>query len=35
MHLRAVVVPTAVYAATEDWGAGGDHPLTDRIGRAT
>lgn len=32
-YLRAVVVPTAVFAATEDWGAGGD-PLTERIGRA-
>ncbi|MFJ4851054.1 MULTISPECIES: FMN reductase [unclassified Streptomyces] len=36
-YLRAVVVPTAVYAASEDWGGSGD-PLTDtlptRIGRA-
>ncbi|MDN5914130.1 MAG: FMN reductase [Pseudonocardia sp.] len=34
--LRAVVVPTAVFAATEDWGAAGvgDHPLTERVGRA-
>ncbi|MFC4118156.1 FMN reductase [Nonomuraea zeae] len=36
-YLRAVVVPTAVYAAAEDWGGGGD-PFTDglgeRIGRA-
>ena len=36
-YLRAVVVPTAVYAASEDWGGGGD-PFTDglgeRIGRA-
>lgn len=23
-YLRAVVVPTAVYAASEDWGTGGD-----------
>jgi FMN reductase len=23
-HLRAVVVPTAVYAASEDWGSGGE-----------
>src|SRR5882724_4803561 len=27
-YLRAVVVPTAVYAASEDWGGDGD-PLTD------
>ena len=31
-YLRAVVVPTAVFAASEDW-AGGD-PLAARIGRA-
>jgi FMN reductase len=33
-YLRSVVVPTAVYAATEDWG--GDHAraLSDRIERA-
>lgn len=30
-HLRAVVVPTGVYAASEDWGAEG---LDGRIGRA-
>ncbi|MFF6807644.1 CE1759 family FMN reductase [Streptomyces sp. NPDC012616] len=30
-HLRAVVVPTAVYAASEDWGAQG---LPERIDRA-
>ncbi|MCX4235951.1 CE1759 family FMN reductase [Streptomyces ortus] len=30
-YLRAVVVPTAVYAASEDWGAEG---LAQRIGRA-
>ncbi|MFJ8112931.1 FMN reductase [Streptomyces sp. NPDC096132] len=30
-HLRAVVVPTAVYAASEDWGAEG---LPERIERA-
>jgi FMN reductase len=30
-HLRAVVVPTAVYAASEDWGAPG---LPERIERA-
>ncbi|MEV5388181.1 CE1759 family FMN reductase [Streptomyces sp. NPDC052721] len=36
-YLRAVVVPTAVFAATEDWGPGrGDtqDPLVRRIGRA-
>ncbi|MQA94691.1 MAG: NADPH-dependent FMN reductase [Streptosporangiales bacterium] len=41
-YLRSVVVPTAVYAASEDWGAGGDPAggltgltgLTGRIGRA-
>ncbi|MFH8382408.1 FMN reductase [Kitasatospora sp. NPDC018058] len=36
-HLRAVVLPTAVYAATDDWGTAGD-ALTDglpgRIDRA-
>jgi FMN reductase len=36
-HLRALVVPTAVYAASEDWGGTGD-ALTDilptRIERA-
>ncbi|MEU4117341.1 FMN reductase [Kitasatospora sp. NPDC028055] len=36
-YLRAVVLPTAVYAATDDWGTAGD-PLTDglpgRIDRA-
>lgn len=30
-YLRAVVVPTAVYAASEDWGAEG---LPERIERA-
>ncbi|MGW6015161.1 FMN reductase [Streptomyces sp. NPDC055210] len=30
-YLRAVVVPTGVYAASEDWGAEG---LAERIGRA-
>ncbi|MFJ5776443.1 FMN reductase [Streptomyces sp. NPDC093094] len=30
-HLRAVVVPTGVYAASEDWGAEG---LQDRVERA-
>jgi FMN reductase len=35
-YLRAVTVPTAVFAAPEDWaGAGGvDRALADRIGRA-
>lgn len=33
-YLRSVVVPTAVYAASEDWGAGGDDPLAGRIDRA-
>lgn len=32
-HLRAVTVPTAVFAAPEDW-AGGDDPLASRIARA-
>jgi FMN reductase len=36
-YLRAIVVPTAVYAASEDWGGSGD-PVTDtlptRIARA-
>ena len=32
-YLRAVVVPTAVFAAAEDWG-GGNGELTDRIARA-
>ncbi|MGW4031865.1 FMN reductase [Streptomyces sp. NPDC004838] len=29
-YLRALVVPTAVYAASEDWGGSGD-PLTDTL----
>ncbi len=35
-YLRAVVVPTAVYASSEDWGSGPDsgQPLEQRIGRA-
>ncbi|NDZ81657.1 FMN reductase [Streptomyces sp. SID10853] len=35
-YLRAVVVPTAVYAASEDWGSDGDADgsLPDRIERA-
>lgn len=33
-YLRAVVMPTAVYAATEDWGTAGDDPLALRVDRA-
>jgi FMN reductase len=35
-YLRAVVAPTAVFAAADDWGAGGDAggALADRIERA-
>ena len=34
-YLRAVTVPTAVFAASEDWaGAGADSALADRIDRA-
>ncbi|MFG1809066.1 FMN reductase [Streptomyces sp. NPDC049040] len=33
-YLRAVVMPTAVYAATEDWGTAGDDGLAQRIDRA-
>ncbi|MFC9999127.1 FMN reductase [Nocardia sp. NPDC127526] len=36
-YLRAVVVPTSVYAASEDWGSAGSGPdsgLSDRIDRA-
>ncbi|WP_433889940.1 FMN reductase [Streptomyces sp. CA-111067] len=33
-YLRAVVVPTGVYAASEDWGAAGDDALAVRIDRA-
>ncbi len=35
-YLRAIVVPTAVFAASEDWGGGeaGTDGLADRIGRA-
>ncbi|MEV0148923.1 MULTISPECIES: FMN reductase [unclassified Nonomuraea] len=36
-YLRAIVAPTAVYAASEDWGGGGDaftDVLGERIGRA-
>jgi FMN reductase len=37
VYLRALVVPTAVYAASEDWGTGGDtrtDGLATRIARA-
>jgi FMN reductase len=33
-YLRAIVVPTAVYAAAEDWGSTGDTTLSARITRA-
>lgn len=35
-YLRAVVVPTAVFAASEDWGAAGgvERSLADRVDRA-
>ncbi|WP_310961865.1 FMN reductase [Nocardioides terrisoli] len=33
-HLKAVVVPTAVFAATEDFGAGGTGALHQRVERA-
>ncbi|MFD3748276.1 FMN reductase [Nocardia sp. NPDC058633] len=34
-YLRSIVVPTAVYAASTDWGANGaDHALNNRIDRA-
>jgi FMN reductase len=33
-YLRAVVVPTAVYAASEDWGTGAGSGLVERIDRA-
>jgi FMN reductase len=33
-YLRSVVVPTAVYAASEDWGAAGEGALDVRIDRA-
>jgi FMN reductase len=32
--LRAVVVPTAVYAASSDWAGGSTGGLTERVGRA-
>jgi FMN reductase len=34
-YLRAIVVPTAVYAASEDWGSGGDARTSDLAGRIT
>jgi FMN reductase len=33
-YLRAVPVPTGVFAAAEDWAGGGDGALTDRVQRA-
>jgi FMN reductase len=33
-YLHAVVVPTGVYAASSDWGSGGEAALPDRVGRA-
>jgi FMN reductase len=33
-YLRSVVVPTAVYAASEDWGTGGEGALAGRVERA-
>jgi FMN reductase len=33
-HLRALVAPTAVYAASADWGTGGSGALAQRIERA-
>jgi FMN reductase len=33
-YLRSVVVPTAVFAAADDWAGGGDRTLSDRITRA-
>ena len=33
-YLRAVVVPTAVFAATDDWAGHGDSALRDRSARA-
>ncbi|MFJ1702952.1 CE1759 family FMN reductase [Kitasatospora sp. NPDC088346] len=34
-HLRSVVVPTGVYAASEDWGSAGDGRGGDLAGRIT
>jgi FMN reductase len=33
-YLRAVPVPTGVFAASEDWAGGGDGALADRVDRA-
>jgi FMN reductase len=33
-YLRSVVLPTAVFAAAEDWAGGGDRALSERIARA-
>jgi FMN reductase len=33
-YLHAVVAPTSVYAASEDWATGGDSTLADRVERA-
>jgi FMN reductase len=33
-YLRSVVVPTAVFAAADDWAGGGEQALSDRIPRA-
>jgi FMN reductase len=33
-YLRAFIVPTAVFAASEDWGSAGESSLTERIERA-
>ncbi|MDQ1513327.1 MAG: reductase [Microbacteriaceae bacterium] len=33
-YLRSVVLPTAVFAAADDWAGGGDRALSDRITRA-
>jgi FMN reductase len=33
-YLRAVAVPTGVFAAPEDWAGGGDRALAERIDRA-
>ncbi|MDP9862446.1 MULTISPECIES: FMN reductase [Streptosporangium] len=35
VYLRAIVVPTAVYAASEDWGTGGDTRTDDLAARIT
>ncbi|MCO6004092.1 FMN reductase [Actinoallomurus purpureus] len=34
-YLRAIVVPTAVYAASQDWGSAGDARTGDLAGRIT